>query len=90
MLDINICTKPKTMNKYILTFAALLISGVASSYVRVGNLLTEHRTSPINIEAKHPRLSWVITSDERYVVQKSYHIIVSSTQERVDADNGDL
>ncbi len=78
------------MKRYLVSLMMLMISLAALSYVKVGNLTTEHHTDPINIESKNPRLSWVSTSDEKSVVQESYHILVASSQELLDSDKGDL
>jgi alpha-L-rhamnosidase len=38
----------------------------------------------------NPRLSWELNSDKRGLKQKSYHILVASSLENLNADNGDL
>jgi alpha-L-rhamnosidase len=38
----------------------------------------------------NPRLSWEINSDIRGLKQKSYHILVASSLEKLNADNDDL
>ncbi len=78
------------MNKLLVSMIGLMASVAAYPYVKVGRLMTEHREDPINIESKHPRLSWVITSDEKDVMQKSYHILVASSLELLDSNKGDL
>lgn len=78
------------MKRQLMALAALMIAVCAFPIVKVGNLMTEHRQDPINIEAMHPRLSWVITSDKKDVIQKSYHILVASSKEMLDSDKGDL
>ncbi len=78
------------MKRYLLGLVGAMIWGVGMAYVRVGNLETENRIDPFNIEARQPRLSWVITSDERDVTQKSYHILVASSQQLLDSGKGDL
>ncbi|HKO79968.1 MAG TPA: family 78 glycoside hydrolase catalytic domain, partial [Chitinophagaceae bacterium] len=46
----------------------------------------------LNIQTgeKKPRLSWQINSDQRNVQQTGYHIIVSSSKEKLDSNEGDL
>ena len=58
--------------------------------VEVVSLTTEGQPCPLSIETQHPRLSWIITSTDRDVMQKSYHILVSSSPELLAADKGDL
>ncbi len=64
--------------------------GMYAGNVEVGSLTTEGQTSPLSIETQHPRLSWIITSTERDVMQTSYHILVASSPELLAADKGDL
>ncbi len=58
--------------------------------VKVGALTTEGQPRPLSIESQHPRLSWIITSDEHDVMQTAYHILVASSPENLAAGNGDL
>ncbi len=51
--------------------ALLLLAGSVQAAVRVGGLRTERMERPLNIESQHPRLSWVIESDERAVMQRA-------------------
>ncbi len=78
------------MNRFLVTLALMMTSVLAYPYIKIGNLTTEHRKDPINIESKHPRLGWTITSDDKCVMQKSYHILVASSRELLDTDTGDL
>lgn len=58
--------------------------------VVVGNLLTEGLRNPLNIEREVPRFSWILTSDERDVIQKSCHILVASSPENLASGKGDV
>lgn len=49
--------------------------------LKVYDLKTEHRKNPIGIDASHPRFSWKIFSDEKNVVQSSYHILAAEDPE---------
>lgn len=78
------------MNKLI---ACIFTAGLmldASAYVRVGSLTVEGLTTPLNIEADAPRLSWIITSDSHDVSQTSYRILVSSSPELLASGKGDI
>ncbi|SFQ34796.1 family 78 glycoside hydrolase catalytic domain [Caldicoprobacter faecalis] len=46
--------------------------------LEVYNLRCEYKDNPIGIDVKNPRISWVIKSDERNVLQASYQIQVST------------
>lgn len=58
--------------------------------VVVGNLLTEGLRNPLNIERESPRFSWILTGDERDVIQKSCHILVASSPENLAYGKGDV
>jgi len=66
---------------FVLTFIST--TGFASSDIEVGDLKTEYKTNPIGIGELHPRLSWKVKSDERNVVQLSYHIVAASAEKDV-------
>nr|MBO2494256.1 alpha-L-rhamnosidase [Clostridia bacterium] len=53
--------------------------------IRVSNLRCEYKENPIGIDVRHPRISWVIESDDRNVMQAAYQIQVST-----DSDFKDL
>jgi alpha-L-rhamnosidase len=53
-------------------------------------LSCEYLDNPIGIDIKHPRLSWNILSDERGQTQTAYQILVSTTLENLQNDQGDL
>lgn len=61
-----------------LLLALLIVTGVSAG-VNVGSLTTEGLVSPLNVETPNPRLSWIITSSDRDVMQTAYHILVASS-----------
>jgi len=58
--------------------------------VSVERLLVENLKEPAVVEREHPRLSWNITSSLRSVRQEAYRIIVSSSEEKALALEGDV
>jgi alpha-L-rhamnosidase len=58
--------------------------------VNVTNLRCELLNAPIGIDDSAPRLSWEITCDGRDILQTSYRILVASSLEKLNADEGDL
>ena len=46
--------------------------------------------NPLGIDAVQPRFSWQLESSKRNVVQTSYQIIVSSSEQKLKAGDGDL
>ncbi|MDQ3656528.1 MAG: family 78 glycoside hydrolase catalytic domain, partial [Chloroflexota bacterium] len=59
--------------------------GFSASYLR-----TEYLENPIGVDVLRPRLSWIVTSDQRNQVQAAYQILVGSDPDRLDRDEGDL
>lgn len=57
---------------------------------RARNLRCEYRLDPLGIDVAQPRLSWVIESEGRGVVQTAYRILVSTSEEALSRDEGDL
>jgi len=53
------------------------------------NLLCEYTSNPLGIDAARPRFSWVLEHRERGQVQSAYQVLVASSQENLDAGNGD-
>lgn len=50
----------------------------------------EYLPNPVGIDTPKPRLSWVLESDRRGVLQQAYQILVASSPEKLAADSGDL
>ena len=61
-----------------------------SQQVQVKNLLVESLENPLGIDVAHPRFSWQLQSAERNIQQKSYHLLVASSTEKLDKDMGDI
>lgn len=78
------------MQKITLLLASALAAINLSAGVSVGSLETEGLDNPLNVENPAPRLSWIITSDERDVMQKGYHVLVASSPELLAQDKGDI
>lgn len=77
-------------SKYILTLGAVLLAGVCSAAVATKNLRCEYLTDPLGIDAASPRLSWVLTSNQRGEKQTAYQILVASSPKLLKNDQGDL
>lgn len=56
----------------------------------VAGLRCEYRAGPLGIDSSTPRLSWVLESAKRGVVQSAYRVLVASNAARLAADEGDL
>lgn len=76
--------------RFLPTLLLLLLAGTIHAAVHVGGLRTERMERPLNIETQHPRLSWIIESDRRGVMQQAYRVLVASSPEALAAGEGDL
>ena len=80
------------MNKFFYSLSLLLFFFLCEE-LRADTVITEIRTeqlvAPVGIDAPAPRLSWQITSTERNVMQTGYHILVSSSPEKLNKNEGD-
>ncbi|MFC1724677.1 family 78 glycoside hydrolase catalytic domain [candidate division KSB1 bacterium] len=54
------------------------------------NLRCEYLVNPLSIDETHPRLSWILMSDELNQVQTAYQILAASSPENLEKDKGDL
>ncbi len=53
-------------------------------------LRCEYLVNPLGIDAVKPRLSWVVKSSKRSQKQTAYQIIVSSSQKKLNKNQGDI
>ena len=75
-----------------LTFIAYwlaMLSAWASS-VSISDMRCEYRQNPIGVDAPQPRLSWILDSKERGVLQSAYQILVGTDANSLERDQGDL
>ena len=76
-------------------FAVLLSTSITTLHAAVvTNLRCEYLKDPLGIDAKIPRLSWVIEGGQetgsREQQQTAYHVLVASSPELLAKDQGDL
>lgn len=74
--------------KFLIFF--LFFGLMLRAQVSVKNLRCEMLVNPLGIDAVQPRFSWQLESEQRNVVQTSYQIIVSSSEQKLKANDGDL
>ena len=78
------------MKRLFILLTTLLAPLALQAGVRVGQLETEQMARPLSVERAAPRLSWIITSDERDVMQTAYHIQVATSPELLAEGQADL
>ena len=54
------------------------------------DLRCNYRTNPLGIDSLEPQLSWKLDANSTNVRQRAYRVLVASSQEKLDADDGDL
>lgn len=62
----------------------------AAGPVSAQRLRCEYLINPLGIDAVRPRLSWIMQSDGRGQRQAAYQILVSSSEEKLRRNRGDL
>ncbi|WP_138992356.1 family 78 glycoside hydrolase catalytic domain [Larkinella sp. C7] len=68
----------------------LSFPALAQRSITISDLHTENLTNPEGITASSPRLSWILTSNQRNLKQDKYQILVASTLEKLNRNEGDL
>ena len=78
------------MKRLLLLLTTLLLPLAMQAAVRVGQLETEQMARPLSVERAAPRLSWIITADERDVMQTAYHLLVATSPDLLEVGKADL
>jgi alpha-L-rhamnosidase len=71
-------------------FFFLLLCLELQAQVIVQNLRCEMLVNPLGIDVKETRFSWELNSNQRNVQQTAYQIIVSSSKENLNRNEGDI
>ena len=78
------------LKKIIFAGSFLVAALFSKAQVNVTNLRCEMLINPQGIDAVQPRFSWQLESSKKNVVQTSFQIIVSSTQQKLNTGEGDV
>ena len=71
-------------------FSRAATTEAADGRLSTDRLRCEYLENPLGIDETSPRLSWLVESDERGQKQTAYHILVSTSDEKLALDEGDL
>lgn len=74
----------------IVAITFLLQACAEEAKIELKNLRCEFMENPIGIDVEKPSLSWEIEADARGIKQTGYHILVASSLEKLNANEGDL
>ena len=95
-MEYQILTQNKLKTFKYFTILLILINSVIScnklTKVKIVHLKCEYKNTPLGIDNIHPRFSWKLIEENRVRGQKqtSYQILVSSSLEKLRADEGDV
>src|SRR5262249_33183056 len=62
----------------------------AAGSLKVSGLKCEYRTNPLGLDAKQPRLSWLLDSNKRGQRQTAYQVLVATSPDALAKGMGDL
>lgn len=74
----------------VIVMATVVLRNASSAQIKPMGLRCEYRTNPLNVDVEKPRLSWMIESKERGVVQTGYEILVATSEKMLNQNRGDL
>ena len=73
-----------------MALGVILLNYICPAAVTIKNLRCEYLTNPLGIDAGSPRLSWILSSNQRGEKQTAYRILVASSPDLLNFDTGDL
>lgn len=74
----------------ILIIAFLSCGQLVAENIRLKNLRAEMLENPEGIDVRNPRLSWEISGTERGIEQTAFQVLVASSPEKLNDNEGDL
>src|SRR5689334_293033 len=77
---------------YLLIVTSSQVSALAQSDsgMVAAALRCEYLVAPLAVDAREPRLSWMVESNARGAKQTAYQVLVASTAAHLAAEKGDL
>ncbi|MEN3323123.1 glycoside hydrolase family 78 protein [Mariniflexile soesokkakense] len=76
--------------KSISFFIFLFIGFISNGQTAVAKLTCDLAENPLAVVNKQPRLGWQLASEKSNVSQKAYQILVASSVEKIDKNEGDI
>src|SRR6476659_6965150 len=78
------------MRQKIFTLLLIAFTVQLHAQLQVQALRCENLEDPLGIDVQKPRLSWQILSQQRSVLQTSYQVLVASSLEKLNNNQGDI
>ncbi|MDF7823432.1 glycoside hydrolase family 78 protein [Pontiellaceae bacterium B12227] len=73
---------------FMTVFVFMALSSLGA--INPTHLRCEYHVNPLGLDVLQPRLSWQLESDERNQQQSAYRILVASSPEKLEKNEGDL
>jgi len=70
----------KTTYLILITASLFCLAAQAAAQVRVEQLFTESLENPLGLDVATPRFSWILTADDRNVMQQAYELRVAEEE----------
>ncbi len=89
----TMCSLVKMQLMLIIAFGCFLSTGYTQKRIssfKFEKMLVEYAENPININTKHPRFSWIVSSPERNQVQSAYQLMVATSIYLLSHNHPDL
>lgn len=83
-------TRPPTLSVILAVFFLCVVGHATGQPMVASGLRCEYLTNPLGIDEVRPRLSWIVECGRRGARQTAYRILVASTMEHLDRDEGNL
>ncbi|MFA6240790.1 MAG: glycoside hydrolase family 78 protein [Candidatus Hydrogenedentales bacterium] len=80
----------RTVTSLLLLTLASFAASYCDAAMTADTLRCEYLVNPLAVDALQPRLSWTVASELRGDAQTAYQVLVASTPELLDEDQGDL
>ncbi len=81
----------RAMLTLVAPFAVLALPGVPGMAETIPTeLRCEYLTHPLAVQTAQPRLSWVVTSTQRGMMQSAYQILAAGSEDRLEPGRADL
>jgi alpha-L-rhamnosidase len=74
----------------VILMASIGSQNTSSAQLKPTALRCEYLTNPLSVDVASPRLSWIIESKERGVLQTAYEVLVASSERLLNQNHGDV
>jgi hypothetical protein len=68
----------------------LLFPLLVSAQVKVNKLTCEYKADPLGVQTLTPKLSWILQSDQRNVIQTAYRVLVADDSTKLNQGVGNI